>query len=157
MDLGSNVEFFDYIPTWNGNRDLPENEQLSLTIKRLSGATALSYGNGFGNLQAWRNRKFKKYLTLDKKGLPVPAYDQEQDIGRSLMEISEAQLSDLRVFVEHTSNFKNFLFGGEEKTDPLEIYFAIPIDFFGDELNLRFEILKEIFKTVGLGEDEVGN
>ena len=33
MELG--ITWFRYVPTWKGNRDLNEDEQLSLEIKRL--------------------------------------------------------------------------------------------------------------------------
>ena len=33
MELG--LTWFKYTPTWKGNRDLPESDQLSLEIKRL--------------------------------------------------------------------------------------------------------------------------
>ncbi len=134
MELGGIAEF-RYVPEWNGNREAPDDERLSLTVKRVKAAQILNDDTD-ADIERWR----------DTRNISKAARD-------TLLQMPISVLRNIRVCVNHTKDLQGFLFDGEEVTDPLEAFCRL--NFGADDLLL--EILSTINKTATMSEDELGN
>ena len=98
MELG--VTWFEYRPKWKGNLDLPEDEQLSLEIKRLKPIDTL-YEDDEEKINQWRDQNLTKFLN-------------DPEYADNIKNMSSEVLRLVKRFVSHTRNFKNFVFDGQE-------------------------------------------
>ncbi len=146
MDLGNaQLEWFSYVPVFNGNRELPPEEQLRLDIRRMRSIDRmdqLSWGEE-GAMHTWRDQTLQKYL-------------QDDDVGPLLRRVPTAILVSLRQFTENTRNFENFVIDGEVQADPVEIFFHISASLL-EEGNLLAEINAAIVRAAVLSGDELKN
>ena len=106
MELG--ITWFEYRPFWKNNRELPEDEQLSLQIKRLKPIDTL-YEDNEKDLNKWRDDNLKKYL-------------DDSDYSQQVKQMPVEVLKLIKRFSSHTKDFKNFLFDGKEKTEPIDVF-----------------------------------
>ena len=104
MDLGSITET-EYVPEWNGNRDLPEGERLSLKIVPLRAMDVLHDGT-VEDIYSWRDR----------------LKDVSAEAWQALASATPSQLRLLRVVITHTKNLKGFKFGDEAVSAPIEVW-----------------------------------
>ena len=147
MELSSGkIGNFTYVPKYRGNRDLPENERLSLTIKplrRIDLMVMAGWEDEPDQIYRWRDRALKRFI-------------DDPEYGDLIKQIPLSVLCGMRQFVEHTCDFRNFHFGGEEKTDPIEIFLELAGELNREE-NLIAEIQDVIRRTATLTEDELKN
>jgi hypothetical protein len=125
MYLGhGGIDWFDYVPRFRGNRDLPEGGQLRLQVKRLTGAELLARQESPGDPYGWRNKALAHLLDMDPDtGLPKP--EQSTELGTHILEFSVTILSVFQRFVEHTRNFQNFEFDDGCMDDPIQIFLEL--------------------------------
>ncbi|MAB57680.1 MAG: hypothetical protein CL524_09060 [Aequorivita sp.] len=142
MELG--IVWFDYVPVWKNNRSLSEEEQLSLKIKRLRPIDTL-YEENEKDIFKWRDKELKRYIenpeyTDQIKGMPLEV------------------LKLIKRFSGHTKDFKNFLFDGDEKTDPIDVFLNIPNPTSDSQDNsLIMEIISVLSETAHLTGEELKN
>tara|TARA_R110002012_G_scaffold42196_1_gene114951 strand:- start:1875 stop:2351 length:477 start_codon:yes stop_codon:yes gene_type:complete len=142
MELG--VTWFEYRPKWKGNLELPEDEQLSLEIKRLKPIDTL-YEDDEEKINQWRDQNLTKFLN-------------DPEYADNIKNMSGEVLRLVKRFVSHTRNFKNFVFDGQEKKDSAEIFFNIPNPTDADQENsLIMEIVSVLGETAHLTGEELKN
>jgi hypothetical protein len=142
MELG--LTWFKYAPTWKGNRDLPESEQLSLEIKRLRPVDTL-YEESEESINQWRDEQLKRWIN-------------DPDYGDAITQMPLDVLRLIKRFTTHTRKFENFVFGGEEKTDPVEIFLNIPNPTTSSQKDsLIMEIIQVLGETAHLTGEELKN
>jgi len=146
MDLGSaKFEWFPYLPAYGGNRDLPEEEQLRLEVRRmrsLDRTDQISWTQE-GVMETWRDQRLQKYL-------------QDDAIAPIIQRLPLHLLMSLRQFLENTRGYKGFVIDGEEETDPVEIYFHLSADMLTKD-GLLGEITTAIVRSAALSGDELKN
>ena len=142
MELG--ITWFRYVPTWKGNRDLDEDEQLSLEIKRLKPINTL-YDEDDEALHRWRDEHLKQWL-------------DDPEHGEGIRQMSADVLRLVKRFAAHTRGFKNFIFDGEAKTDPIDIFLNIPNPATQSQSDsLIAEIMTVLGETAHMTGDELKN
>ena len=142
MELG--ISWFEYRPCWKNNRELPEDEQLSLQIKRLKPIDTL-YEDNEKDLNKWRDENLKKYL-------------DDSDYSQQVKQMPVEVLKLIKRFSSHTKDFKNFLFDGKEKTEPIDVFLNIPNPANDDQSgSLIMEIINVLGETSNLTGDELKN
>ena len=136
MELGG-ISTFRYVPRWKGNRELPESQRLSMTIKRMRAVDVLSVPTE-DEVYEWRDRAFKDCLS------------KVADIPIELLRI-------LRLVVRHASEFRNFIYDGEELTSGAEIFgLKLPMPAGEDQdANLMLEINNILGKTSNMTAQEL--
>lgn len=135
MKLGGITEF-RYVPEWNGNRDLPDNEKLSLTVLPLRAADVLSDDDD-ADVVRWRDMQ-----------------DVPDDLVGPLASLPLYNLRLLRTAAAHTTDLQGFDFGDAgQVTSPLEAFLRLS---YGEN-DLLLEILRTINQTAKLTEDELKN
>lgn len=143
MDLGNaKFQWFPYVPEYNGNRDLPEEEQLRLEIRRMRSIDRVDQitWSEAGAIESW----LEEYL----KNNPV-----EQDVLTILKRVHPGLMIRMRQFIENTRGYAGFVIDGEPQTNPLEIFFHLCANL-DEENNLLAEINNAIVKALTLeGED----
>lgn len=135
MELGG-ISTFRYVPRWKGNRELPENERISMTIRRMRSIDVLSVPSE-EEIYEWRDRTFKGNTS------------KVVDIPIQLLRI-------LRVAIRHTSEFRNFFYDGEELTSGADIFgikLPMPSGDTGD--NLIIEINNILNETSNMNAQEL--
>lgn len=105
MELGG-IKWVRYVPEFGGNRDLPDDERMSLELKRLTAAELLAGDKSADDLAAWRDEKIK--------GL-------DGEYAETFKAIKAEHLAGIYSFVTYTRGFRNFLFDGEALDDGLLI------------------------------------
>ena len=142
MELG--VTWFRYVPEWKGNRDLDDSEQLSLDIKRLKPINTL-YDDDDEAIHKWRDEHLRQWL-------------DDPEHGDNVRQMPVEVLKLLKRFVNHTRGFKNFVFDGIEKTDPIDIFLNIPNPTTTSQnASLIMEIGQVLGETAHLTGDELKN
>lgn len=142
MELG--LTWFKYTPTWKSNRDLPESEQLSLEIKRLRPVDTL-YEESENTVNEWRDEQLKRWIN-------------DPEYGEAITQMPIEVLRLIKRFATHTRKFQNFVFGGEEKTDPVEIFLNIPNPTTSSQTDsLIMEIIRVLGETAHLTGEELKN
>ena len=142
MELG--IAWFVYTPVWKNNRDLPEEEQLSLKIKRLRPIDTL-YEENEKDLNKWRDVHLKKYL-------------EDEEHGQQIKQMPFEVLKLIKRFATHTKDFKNFLFDGLEKTEPIDVFLNIPNPTNDDQSSsLIMEVINVLGETADLTGEELKN
>lgn len=146
MDLGSaKFEWFPYLPVYGGNRDLPEEEQLRLEIRRmrsLDRTDQISWTQE-GVMETWRDQRLQKYL-------------QDDNLAPIIQRLPRHLLMSLRQFMENTRAYKGFVIDGKEETDPIEIYFHLSAEMF-EQGALLGEITTAVVRSAALSGDELKN
>jgi hypothetical protein len=137
-----------YVPTWKGNRELPEDEQLALEIRRLRPVDDLATISNADMLR-WRDKELKVWI--DK-----PEY-KEQILGASV-----DALRMLRRLKDDTRNWEHFEFerGGSwvALDDPIEIFLHGPSPLGQDQTEGLFaEIFRAMNDIASATEDELKN
>lgn len=142
MELG--LTWFKYTPNWKGNRDLPESEQLSVEIKRLRPVDTL-YEESEESINKWRDEQLKRWIN-------------DPEYGDAITQMPLDVLRLIKRFATHTRKFQNFVFGGEEKTDPVEIFLNIPNPTTSSQKDsLIMEIIQVLGETAHLTGQELKN
>jgi len=142
MELG--ITWFEYRPRWKKNRELPESEQLSLKIKRLKPIDTL-YEESEKDIDKWRKDKLKTYL-------------ENPDVSDQVKNMPFEVLKLVKRFSTHTKDFKNFVFDGEEKHDPIEIFFNIPNPTSENQTDsLIMEVISVLGETAHMTGEELKN
>ena len=142
MELG--ITWFRYVPEWKGNRDLNEDEQLSLEIKRLKPINTL-YDEDDEAIHKWRDEHLKTWL-------------DDPEHGGNVRQMPVEVLKLLKRFVNHTRGFKGFVFDGVEKTDPIDIFLNIPHPpTTSQNDSLIMEIVQVLGETAHMTGDELKN
>ena len=146
MDFGTgSLEWLRFVPDYHGNRKLPEGDRISLEIRRLRSVDMMVMAElDEDELYAWRDRHFEQYA--ESLGSEVMA---------TVKRLPLSILRTLRIFVEHTRDFRNFEFDGVAETDATKIFLQLPL--FPNETPLTEMIAEAIAKTAGLGAEEVKN
>ena len=143
MELGNaGVDWFVYEPEFMGNRELPEEERMSVELRRMSTLDVLSINSSPGGIRSWREKALAEMLKDEAKEEKV-------------RNLPDDVLSTLRQFIEYTKNFNNFLFDGKQQTDPVRIFFDAPISPGG--VSLVKEIVDAIAEAASLYGDDLKN
>lgn len=142
MKIG--LSWFDYVPQWKGNRDLPAEDQLSLQIRRLR-PVDLYADEDEAVFSEWRDTVLK-----EKYG--------DTDHWPQINRFPNPILGLLRRLTTHTRNWKGFEFEDGVKTDPLDIALNLPSPVGTDQSeSLLFELTTVLSDTAHLTADEVKN
>ena len=155
MDLGGLTEF-RYVPKFRGNRDQPEEEQVSVMVKRLSAIDVLQELTE-DQLFSWRDEAFHDWAITEKEG------DEEtvkgfQGIAEGLDLLPASMLLAFRKVVQHTHGYRNITHGDRTITKAQEIFLLARIpDTFEQEGNLLVELLAVLRETAALTDDELKN
>jgi hypothetical protein len=112
MELGTDgVRWVRLVPEWRGNKDLPEEEQLSLDIQRLTTAEIYSLDETTLTLKGWIEQQIDKF-----PGDPLrEEMEKAKDFPLSILSMG-------RQFVDNTRNLKNFIFDKKEEKDPFKVF-----------------------------------
>ena len=142
-----------YVPEYQGNRDLPQDERLSVVIKplrRVDFLAQMGWEEATEEVLRWRDKELKRFI-------------QNPEYGELIKQLPLSILKGMRQFVGHISGFRNFIFDGEEKTDPAEIYLLLAgeaaegVEDLGEDdipQTLVGELQQAVVKTYRLkGED----
>lgn len=147
MELGnSSILWLRYVPTYRGNRDLPEDQRLSLEIRKLRSVDILAQAGLIENDDAafaWRDEVLKDHLA-------------DPDYGALVKQLPAHILNGMRQFMDHTKGFRNFVFDGKEETDPARIFFNLAGNM-AEADNLIIEIQNVIKKSASLEGEELKN
>jgi len=150
VELGG-ISEFRFTPKWKGNDQLPEDQRLSLTIKRLRAIDVLqdiSDDEAF----AWRDEAFKRWIKKTGDGVTFKGYAEGLD------KIDPTTLRILRTVISHVDNLRGFLFDGKEVTDPTEVFVRLPMPAGEDQReNLMLEVFNVIGETSNMTGDELKN
>jgi len=142
MELGRSP--FTYIPTWKGNDELPPEERLSVEILPFRGIDLYTADEDEDAINAWAEKELKPY-----------APEGSQD---DLLKAGFGVLSLIKQLVDHTQNWKNFVFDGKVETEPRTICLRLPAPIGQDQSrNLLLEINRAITETSNMTEDEIKN
>lgn len=144
MELGG-LDSFRYVPDWNGNMDLQPEKRLSLQVNFLRGVDLLG-DMSLDDLLAWRDATFKSELE-DPKLAPKIKRIKNENLLFMLFRV-----------IENTSDYRNFVFGGEEVKDPKKIFLNLRMPSGENQSNnLLFMIAAKIAESASISEDEVEN
>ena len=113
-----NINWFDFVPQYGGNRDLPESERMSLQIRRIPTSVVMAQGNTDGNVFAWKKKQLDRMAHND---------NFSEEVISSFKNMEQAGLSDLRQFCNYSRDFKNIAVDGVTLTDPLEVALLVPL------------------------------
>ena len=168
--------WFRYEPQFPCIKKLKKDERPYCEMKRLTMNEAIArYAPGVqGDAQLWLNREVeKRYTVKDEDGNPVNVVTDEhiemldegdRDFVQSLKLLPDTIIKDFQVFCRHTRNWKNVLIGEQEENDPFNIFFQFyavfddkKLDDDGDPVRLADLICQEIYSTVRMSEEELGN
>ena len=142
MKLG--VSWFTYQPQWKNNRDLPEDERLSLQIRRLR-PMDLYADEDEAVYTEWRDTVLKK------------AYGETEHWAK-ITSFPHPILGLLKRLTTHTRNWQNFEFEDGVKTDPIDIALNLPSPVGTDQSeSLLFELTTVLSDTANMTADEVKN
>jgi hypothetical protein len=150
MELGTGgIDWFTYVPEFRGNRDLPEDQRLSLEIRCLRPVDMLAeFDDSPDQLYRWRDEALATQL-------------EDPDYGPQIKRFGLEVLQTMRVFVEHTRGFRNFVFGGQALGDPAEVFVRLPISPDQDApergKGITQEINEVIKATAGMEADDLKN
>lgn len=148
MELAADViDWFELVPVFNGNRDLPPEHRLSLEVKNLSQLDLMNQ-RGWereGRMETWRDQILK------------PQWGSDGVIWPQIMELSPEMLRGVRQFIAYTRSFKNFVFNGQEVTDPIRIAVRLMAGSNDLENGLFVEINGALNKAVNLSGDALKN
>tara|TARA_R110000765_G_scaffold369008_3_gene459227 strand:+ start:1422 stop:2009 length:588 start_codon:yes stop_codon:yes gene_type:complete len=142
MDLGG-LEQFEYEPKFRGNRNLPQDERISVTVRRMSAVEVLSLPSD-SKLIAWRNETFREWAVTEKEaGETTERIVGFKGIAEGLEDVSLDVLMGLRRACRHTHGWKRVTVDGRPISKPEEIflYARIPNDTDQLEQNLLGEIV----------------
>lgn len=147
MELGNNsILWLRYVPTFKGNRDLPEEQRLSVEVRKLRSMDILAQASQMDNEDAafaWRDEHLKDHLA-------------DPDYGELVKQLPAHFITGLRQFMEHTRGFRNFVFNGKEETDGAKIFFNLAGQMTEKD-NLIIEIQDVIKKSADLEGEELKN
>ena len=142
MDLG--ITWFEYKPYWKNNRNLPKDEQLSLKIKRLKPIDTL-YEENEKDLNKWRDVNLKNYL-------------DDKEVALHIKQMPMEVLKLVKRFSSHTKDFRNFVFDGVEKTDPIDVFFNVPNPTTENQNDsLIMEVINVLGETAHMTGEELKN
>lgn len=145
MELGNlGFDWITFVPEFGGNRSLPEDERLSLKIRKLNAIDVLSITDDNADLKKWRDSRLAKQLKDPEKATKIMAF-------------TDGVLQVFKQFVDHTKDFKNFNFDGEEVTDAVDIFLRLPVSVNPKDTSLVAEISNTIVQTAHLYGDELKN
>ena len=155
MDLGGLAEF-RYVPEFRGNRELPEEEQVSVVVKRLTAIDVLQDLTP-EQLRKWRDEAFHKWAVTEKVGDTERVTGFEK-IAAGLEMVPPEMLSIFRRVITHTHGYRNITVDGRAITDPAEIFLVARIpDSLEQADNLLVELYTVLRNTSALSEAELGN
>ena len=155
MDLGGLAEF-RYVPEFRGNRDQPDEEQVSVVVKRLTAIDVLQDLTP-EQLRKWRDEAFHKWAVTEKVGDTERVTGFEK-IAAGLEMVPPEMLSIFRRVITHTHGYRNITVDGRAITDPAEIFLVARIpDSLEQADNLLVELYTVLRNTSALSEAELGN
>jgi len=147
MDLGQGKQgIFSYVPEYGDNRELPETERLSLDIRpvrRIDLLAQMGWTESPEEVYKWRDETQKAFI-------------DNPEYGELILQIPFTVLTGWRQFIGHCSGFRNFVFDGEEKTDPAEIFLLLAGEINTDG-SLIGMIQNVITQTATLSGDALKN
>ena len=151
MDFSAHdINWFRYVPEYMGNRELPEDEQMSLQIRRIPSSTVLAQMGDYGSPIAWRDKQLRRIRKSQEE------YNEE--VIKAFKVMGQAELRLVQQFVEFSRDFRNFTWDGVEKADPLWIALHLPPHTCPTtEKTLSVEILDAQNTTITLYGDELKN
>ena len=119
MDLGDyGFRWFTYVPEFNGNRDLPADERISVEIERMRTAEIMAQiSQGQDNMDRWMSSEALRPWTEGGEFAPI------------IREWDDSTKRVFRQFVEHTRAWRNVTLGGNPAGDPVEIFLSTPFGF----------------------------
>jgi len=163
MELGG-LMYIEYRPQWRGNRQLPDEDQQSLDLYRLTAGHLLS-----GQLVS------EEVVEEWKKTPEVQKWIEHKEYGKVVAAWSDEVWHMVKTLVDYTRDWRNFIFDGSQVTDPLEIFVRMPMkplprlsaDMSDEEVkekfteqrksNLLIEINQALSGMAGLTEEEAKN
>ena len=155
MELGGMTEF-RFVPECRGNRKLPENEQVSVMVKRLTAIDVLQDLTP-EQLFAWRDKAFHKWTKTEKEGDGERVVGFE-DIAEGLDMVPPSILGIIRRVITHIHGIRNITVNGNPCTDVAEIFLRSRIpDSLDQTDNLLVELYNALRDTASMTDDELKN
>ena len=142
MELGSGgITWFTYVPAYNGNRDLPAPDQISVEVRKLRAVDVMEHmgDNNPARLLSWLNED------------PVREALKRHGMTESAANWSLQALGAFRQFVRNTRNFRNFQIDGQGVTDPVDVFLLCA------DAAILFEINAAINRAASLSGDSLKN
>ncbi len=126
MDFGGwkKLRWFNVVPEYGDNRDLPEQERLSCDIRRMSPLE-------IGDQQGW-NQGDTMLQWRDHQLTELAVDDEDR---AALLTCPVGVLVQWRQFAENTRRWRNFTVDGEAITDPRQVFLACSGNALFAEIN----------------------
>ena len=115
MELGQGgITTLTFVPEYDGNSSLPDDERLSVQIIPFRAADQMaSMNQTTERLQQWRDDELKDWL-------------DSPEFGAQIRRFSIEVLLTMRLFVEHVTKPRNFYNNGVPIEDPVELFLRLP-------------------------------
>jgi len=145
MELGG-LESFTIVPDWKGNRDKKPKERLSLKARFLRGIDQMGTME-IEDLTTWRD---ETYADLMKK---------DPELERKIKRITDINLLImLKLVIENTYDYHNFVFFEEEEKDARKIWMNLRMPSGEDQSeNLLAKVFRMVQDSTSVSEEEMGN
>lgn len=155
MELGGMTEF-RHVPQFRGNRDLPEDKQVSVMVKRLTAIDVLQDLTP-EQLHRWRDEAFHRWAVTEKEGNEERVLEFEKEAA-GLEMVPTEMLTVFRRVITHTHGFRNISYNGREVTDAAEIFLLARIpDSLDQTDNLLVELYNVLRDTASMTDEELKN
>ena len=138
MKFNTSYDWFNYVPEYEGNRDLGSDKQVSLEVKAMSASDSsrMTGGNEMFFAQ-WYNKQGKK----DNKYL---------DFKEAFMSLPVAGKAIVWQIATHTRNWRNVELSTGVCDSSIELAMVLPD-------GILVEIIRRIHELSGMNEEEVKN
>ena len=141
MDVGvGGYRTFRYVPEFNGNRALPEAEQVSVEVVRPSTAQRLAQqGPTPAALHAWRDQALAPWLA-------------DAELAEAVPQLGVEVLLLMRTVAQHTRDWRGLTLDGRALTDPLEVCLRAPLPLAGERALIRevYDVIQEAGDLTGV-------
>lgn len=133
MELGDGrIGWFLFVPRFNGNKDLPEEDRISMEIRKLRGVDICAMSDSPGALEAWRDEVLDEWL-------------KHPEYGEKIKRFPPNVLNGMRQFVENSRNWHNVVFDGKRATDPVEIFLLLSSTDLVVEVNTAITTASQLY------------
>lgn len=120
MDFGpGSLKSFQFVPEFEGNRDLPEGERITCEILRPTTAQRLAMESETpGALERWRDTHFKRQLSEDT---------EDQETREAILAWDRDVLHVVKTVCTHTREWRNVLYDGRTLTQATDVCLLVPL------------------------------
>lgn len=145
MELGNlGFDWITLVPVYGDNRSLPEEERLSVKIRKMNAIDVLGISDDVDVLYKWRDSRLSSELK-----------DPEQ--ASKILAFPVSVLQVFKQFTDHTKDFRNFKIDGEDITNPVTVFLRLPVSINPDDQSLIGEVSNAIANTASLYGEALKN